>query len=96
MTTNEQLKLMDKLQEKLENNILKEKWDLLLNKNPDLKYFRNLNFITCLENEKVYANVPLTTVEVERSFSTLTYILTDLRRNLSVKQLEMLLFLYFN
>lgn len=68
----------------------------LLEKNPDLKFFYSLNEITSSEENKKFLYVPLTTVDVERTFSKMANVLDDLRRSVSVASQEMLLSLYYN
>ncbi|KAG0440242.1 hypothetical protein DMUE_1885 [Dictyocoela muelleri] len=96
LSTLKQLQVVKDIQEKLENDVLKSKFATLLQKNPDLSFFFNLNEITSSEDDKMYLFVPLTTVDVERSFSKMTNILDDLRRGMSVKTQEILCALYFN
>lgn len=96
LSTKEQINTIREIKEKLSCEILKVKMNDLCKKNTDFDFFDNLNFIRCTENQKIYQNVPLTTVDVERSFSNLKYIFDDRRQNLSVENLGMLLALYYN
>lgn len=68
----------------------------LILKNCDLSFFFNFNSITCHEEDKEYSFVPLSTADVERSFSGLKFLMDDKRRHLKVENLEALLALYFN
>ncbi|KAG0434310.1 hypothetical protein DMUE_5230, partial [Dictyocoela muelleri] len=92
----QQIEIIKDVKIRLENDILKQKFNSLQNKNPDLEFFYHLNDITSPNDDKIYLNVPLTTVDVERSFSKMGIILDDLRRGMSIKTQEMLTFLYFN
>ncbi|KAG0442185.1 hypothetical protein DMUE_0471 [Dictyocoela muelleri] len=96
LSTSQQIDVLENVKKKLINTSLKIKYKDLLKKNPDLRFFYYLNFITCSKNNKKYAFVPLTTVDIERSFSKMNRILDDQRRSLSIKNLGMLLALNFN
>jgi hypothetical protein len=89
-----QLIIIKYISRNLNNDVLKSKWNLLISKNPDINFSWIYNFITAFEEDKVYKNVPLTTVDVERSFSALKHILDDKITNLAVKNLEALLALF--
>ncbi|KAG0437674.1 hypothetical protein DMUE_3551 [Dictyocoela muelleri] len=91
-STTEQIEIIKNVKLNLYNKILIEKMYDLIVKNPDLKFFLNLNEITCKTDIKIYLYVPLTTIEVERCFSRMVLILDDLRRSLTVKSQEMMLF----
>ncbi|KAG0434564.1 hypothetical protein DMUE_5136 [Dictyocoela muelleri] len=87
----QQIDVLKDVENKLNVLILKEKFDLLIKKNPDLYFFFSLNEITTCEENKIFLHVPLTTIDVERSFSKMTSVLDDLRRGMSVETQEMLL-----
>lgn len=67
-----------------------------LDKNPDLEYFLNFNQFRSNNNEKIFTFVPLTSVEVERSFSVYKRIFDDQRRSFKTENLNTFVFLYFN
>ncbi|KAG0430765.1 hypothetical protein DMUE_5633 [Dictyocoela muelleri] len=96
LSSKQQMDILKEVIKRIENPILIEKLSILMAKNPDLSFFSNLNEISCNEAEKSYLFVPLTTVDVERSFSKMVVILDDLRRGMTVKMQEILCFLYFN
>lgn len=68
----------------------------ILLKNPDLNYFMNFNEMKITEQEKCFSYVPLTSVDVERSFSKFKHIFSDQRRSMKIENLEMYLTLNFN
>jgi hypothetical protein len=67
-----------------------------LDKNPDISYFRSFNQLRATNYEKIFNYVPLTTVDVERSFSIYRKIFDEQRRSLTIENTRMLIFLYFN
>ena len=75
---------------------LVEKVDTVIQKNPDINFFMNYSYVTCLKTEKIFEYVPLVSVSAERSFSLLKILLTDRRTNKTTEKLEMLLILYYN
>ncbi len=72
------------------------RFEQILSRNSDLQFFRNFNLLESTETDKIYGFFPLTTVEVERSFSKYRDILTDKRKNLLIENLEKYLIIYFN
>ena len=72
------------------------RFNSILSRNPNIQFFIEFNSLRSLKKNKIFAFAPLTTVDVERSFSLYKYILDDRRRNLSVCSMEKLIFLYFN
>ncbi|KAG0437290.1 hypothetical protein DMUE_3779 [Dictyocoela muelleri] len=92
--TTERIEIIKNVELNLDNKILIEKMCDLIDKNPDLIFFLNLNEITYKAYDKIYLYVLLTTIE--RCFSRMVHILDDLRRSLTVKLQEMLPFLYYN
>ncbi|KAG0436438.1 hypothetical protein DMUE_4226 [Dictyocoela muelleri] len=51
LTTCDQIVIIKDLGDRLENYFLFEKYNLLVEKNPDLNFFFKLNPVTCQENE---------------------------------------------
>lgn len=97
LTTNEQIQIIKTTNLQISGHlILAEKMKSLIIKNPDLSHFLEANPEKQEIGDGYFEYLQLTTVAVERSFSALTYILNDKRTNLTVENLEKLLFLYFN
>lgn len=96
LSTTEQIDILKFVKNNLKNPELATKYTKMLEKNPDLSFFYSLHSIKCNENDKVFLFVPLTTVDVERSFSKMGVVLDDLRRSLTVSSQEALLSFYFN
>jgi hypothetical protein len=87
-----ELKILEEAKEKL-TDFAKEKLIKSLDKNPDLKKFtENRNY----DHRKNILYAPLTTVDVERSFSLYKNILTDRRHRLTESNIEKLNVIYFN
>lgn len=70
----EQVGVLSEVNLKMKNKILITKWEQLKQKNPDLTFFINLNDTTCKKEFRCYAFVPLTAVDVERSFVERSFI----------------------
>ena len=68
----------------------------ILNKNPSFEYFLNFNFMRATNEEKTLSHIPLSSVDVERSFSKYREIYSEQRRSLKFETIEKLLFLYYN
>ncbi len=97
LSTENQIRLLKLVISKLSSDTkLSKRLSKIISRNPDLKFFLDFNQLKCPEKEKVFSYVPLTTVEVERSFSKYREILSDKRRNLTVENMEKYLFIYFN
>ncbi len=79
----------------LKNSEYYNRFEKILLKNPDFEYFKNFQTMKSKEDGKFFSFVPLTSVEVERSFSKYRDILSD-KKSLSIETIEKYLFLYFN
>lgn len=92
LSVEEQVQLIEEVEETLED-FAKEKLKSSLKKNPDYKKFvTNMGY----EHRRLTKYAPLTTVDVERSFSRYKAILTDQRRRLTQENLEKLNVIHFN
>lgn len=96
LTVSEQIYLIQSFDTKISNDEYREKYALIWESNPDYNYFKNYNVLTCDENMRCLNYAPLTSVWVERSFSSYRYIYNDLRKKLTVNTLKILLAFYFN
>ncbi len=97
LNTEKQIEIVNEILHKLSfDKTLKERFENILKRNPDLLYFINFNMVTSSEEEKIFSFVPLTTVSVERSFSKYKDLLTDKRKNLLQENIERHLIIYFN
>lgn len=65
----------------------KLKLENILKKNMDLSWFLSYNPLKVCKENKIFAYVPLTTVEVEVSFSNYKFIFSDRRQNLSINSM---------
>ncbi len=61
----------------------------ILERNPDISFFREFNTLRSQEYEKYYSFVPLTTLKIERSFSHYRDVLNEKKTRLTMKNLEM-------
>jgi hypothetical protein len=92
-----QIKILDNVEKEVTSlNKYSERLCSILVRNPDILFFRSFNIVKAPICEKIYSFVPLTTVDVERTFSKYKEILSDKRTNLAMEFLEKLLFLYYN
>jgi hypothetical protein len=97
LSTEQQISIMLEVRNKVyELSLFKKRIDQIFAKNPDFNYFENFNELKCPKSDKIFSYVPLNTVFVESSFSSYRYLLSDRRYNLTVENLERLLFLYLN
>jgi hypothetical protein len=97
LSVEEQMKILNDVEKNVKFlEEFSDRWNNILLRNPDLIYFRRFNAMKVSANEKIYSYVPLTTVSVERTFSSYKEIISDRRTNLTVDSMEKLLFLYFN
>lgn len=92
----DQLKIFSVAEEKLkESTFARDKLLASLNKNPDIDVFRDVDKMDlAFRKDTLYA--PLTSVDVERSFSLYKTILTDRRHRLSCEKIEQLNGIAFN
>ncbi len=81
-----QFKILFSVKSKLENNVLLQRFESIIEKNPDLSFFINA-WINGTENYRLYRFLCLTTVCVERSFSSLKQLLSDQRRSISTSKI---------
>ncbi len=96
-STEEQIRIVTELKNKLRmNEVYYNRFKKILARNPDLEFFIRFSKLKSLEDEKIYSYVPLTTTEVERSFSLYRDLLGDRRRSFTVGNLEKYLFIHFN
>ena len=79
------IQIVESVRERLPNDILKARFDEINNTNPGYDFFKNFSAIRIQYRNLLYT--PLTSADVERSFSCVKNILTD-RRNLSIKSLN--------
>ena len=89
----EQLKVLDDVKSKLSGYSL-EKLDKSLMKNPDLEKFTSKT--NSLQFRVKISHSPLTSCEIERSFSLYKNILADKRYNLLEENIEKFLIMQFN
>lgn len=92
LTVTEVVSIIKNLENNLKHDYVKKRWKEIKEKNPDLKYFLSYNVLTCTLTERFYNYSPLTTVQVERSFSNLKYVLNERRTNMSIQTLRSSLF----
>lgn len=91
LTVEEQMAVLSSVKGKLTGMQL-DKLQQSLSKNPDVNFFEKLSV-----DEKIICNfVPMTSVDVERSFSIYRYILSDRRHSLTESNLAMLNVIQFN
>jgi hypothetical protein len=97
LSTEDQIKILKEVGVKLkENGSYIERFEEILNANPDLLFFKEFNALKSTPTEKHFSFVPLTTVDVEISFSNYKHIFSERRQRLQIENIEMLLMLYFN
>jgi hypothetical protein len=97
LSVEEQVGILNDVINRVEENALfSDRLHEILSKNPDIDYFLKFNLLRASSSERLFNYVPLTTVDVERSFSSYRYILDDNRQNLTIENLERLLALYYN
>lgn len=77
---------------------IKNKLENVISRNPDLDKIRDIcDAITAgIDDRSYYMYVPLTSVDVERSFSTYKRILNIKRNRLTVENIEKIMIVYFN
>lgn len=80
----------------LKNPVIREKYNNLVLKMMILISFFHLNSITSPEKEKIYLNVPLAAVDARIRFSKLSLIMKNLQRLMTVKYLDIFIYLYLN
>lgn len=91
LTVEEQKTILSSVKTKL-TGVQLDKLTRSLSKNPDVNFFEKLAV-----DEKILCNfVPMTSVDVERSFSIYRYILSDRRHSLTESNLAMLNVIQFN
>lgn len=82
------------------NEIVQDKLENVLQRNPDYDVIRTTceNIVKGIEtdHESFYKFAPLTSVDVERSFSTYKWILNVQRNRLKEENIEKLMVIYFN
>lgn len=86
---------------KTSGRVLREKFDFVFNKNEGLQFLQavnagNLPETMSPEELRAFQVAPLTSVEVERSFSMYKNILTDRRHRFIDENLEKMIILHFN
>jgi hypothetical protein len=70
LSVESQIKIFKNVEERVFNlNIYKARFLEIQTKNPDLQFFKDFNYMRCSEEDKMFSHVPLTTTDVERSFS---------------------------
>lgn len=82
------------------NEVIENKLEKVIERNPDYDTIREksdkiLKTID-LDDELIYKFAPLTSVDVERSFSTYKWILSVKRNRLKIENMEKLMVIYFN
>lgn len=91
LTVQEQLAILNDVKSKLSGFEL-AKLEESLSKNPDVNFYENMSV-----NQKIKCKyMPMTSVDVERSFSIYRYILSDRRHSLSESKLAMLNVIQYN
>lgn len=95
-STEKQIQTLNTIIERTKNSFLEEYILKSLSKNPDIDFFISFNELRSRQDEKIYAYIPLTSVEVERAFSIYRKIYSEQRQSLKVENLSQFLFLYFN
>ncbi len=97
LSTEDQIKILLSTQNGLSDYPeLSERLFKILEKNPNLKFFKEYNMVKCKETDKCLSFISLTTVEVERSFSQYRDVLDDKRTRLTVQNIEKHLFIQYN
>lgn len=96
LTSNQQITIVVEVKNKLKNddNRYHKKLHESLKKNPDIIGFNNINQTQDVLNKQVYA--PLTSVDVERSFSDLKMILKPQRLSFAMQNLTLYTVIHFN
>lgn len=77
---------------------IKYKLEAVISRNPDLDKIRDIcDAITAgMDDRSYHMYAPLTSVDVERSFSTYKWILNVKRNRLKVENIEKIMIVYFN
>ncbi len=78
----EQIHIYNNVYNKISNDCIKEKFNQIMNKNPDLKYFMEMYNESINQTNCCFRFALLTNCIVERSFSTFSYIFNDLRKSI--------------
>lgn len=83
------------------NKVIENKLEQVLERNPDYDVIRGISEkvvkeIDIDDNDLFYKYAPLTSVDVERSFSIYKWILSIKRNRLNVENIEKLMVIYFN
>lgn len=79
------------------NNKFIHKLNQLINRNPDFDVLREICEKINQESDiYIYKYAPLTSVDVERSFSMFKWILTESRNRLTMANLEKIIIIYYN
>lgn len=91
MTVEEQIGITSAVKCKLSGTAL-DKFERVISRNPDINFFERMP----VEQKIISRYAPLTSVDVERSFSIYKYILSDQRHSLTESNLAMLNVIQFN
>ena len=78
------MQIINNVKISLPNQVYREKWQQIVDKNPDLQV---------VVNSTLFASVPIVSVDVERFFSGMSSIMSHL---LSIESLKQHLLLYWN
>lgn len=96
LSTEQQINIFFKCLQNISDGNIYSKIEIMLMKNHDLDFFLKFNSTSCNFGDRKYSYVHLTSVAVERSFSSLKFLLDDKRCKMKVETLEKLLFFYYN
>lgn len=96
LTIYEQVSVINQVKGAVAGTVLETEYKRILDRNPDLNYFLCYSGLRCEENDKCLNFAPLTSVDVERSFSKLKYFLGDKKTKMKVENLQCYLYFYFN
>lgn len=95
-STEEQIKQLNTITTGITDDSLQKYIITSLEKNPDISFFKEFNDLRSRKKDKIYANVPLTSVDVERAFSLYRKVFDEQRQSFKTNNLNQYLFLYFN
>ncbi len=90
------IKIIKEVKEIIKDSRILNRFEEILSRNPDLQFFINFNILKCNNSDKCYDYAPLTSVDVERSFSNLKHILGDKKSKMKIETLKRHMFLFYN
>lgn len=96
MKVSDTIAMMKSFAENIKDDFVKLRYEEILSKNPDISFFVSYDVLKCTIGDRNYCYAPLTTVEVERSFSIMNNIITSKRTSMSIETFAASLALNYN